>query len=277
MKPIVEGLMGDPTPEQIASNWNQVARRYAEHIDPMTALYAADVVELAKVGPDHRALDVASGFGAATLLAARRAKDVVAVDFSSEMCAALRERTESERASNVSVHEMDAQALDLPDDDFDATISSFGVMICPDRTKAFSEMARVTRPGGHLATSSWQAPPNNEWLQIFMTTVTTALPDADPPTPPPFMELADPDRFRSELETAGWSDVDVVDVTHQADWADADVAWAAIAESNPLFGPLLEQVPTEVATRIRSTFGDLIDERGDARLSAGAWIATGRA
>lgn len=269
--------MGDPTPEQIASNWNQVARRYAQHIDPMTALYAADVLELAKVGPDDRVLDVASGSGAATLLAARRAKDVVAVDFSSEMCAALRERIESEGARNVTVHEMDAQALDLPDNGIDATISSFGVMVCPDRIKAFGEMARATRPGGRLATSCWQAPPDNEWLQTFMTTVTTALPDADPPTPPPFMDLADPYRFRSELETAGWSDVDIVDVTHQAGWADADVAWAAIAESNPLFGPLLEQLPTEVTTKIRGTFGDLIDERGDARLSAGAWVATGRA
>lgn len=269
--------MGTPTPEQIAGNWNQVARRYAEHIDPMTALYAADVVELAEVGADDRVLDVASGFGAATLLAARRAKDVVAVDFSSAMCTALRERIEAEGASNVSVREMDAQALGLADDEFDATISSFGVMICPDRIKAFGEMARVTRPGGRLATSCWQAPPNNEWMQTFMITVTTALPDAAPPPPPPFMELADPERFRSELGAAGWSDVDVVDVTHQAAWADADAAWAAIAESNPLFGPLLEQLPTELAGKIRSTFGELIDERGDARLSAGAWIGTGRA
>ncbi len=110
-----------------------------------------------------------------------------------------------------------------------------------------------------------------------MTTVTTALPDADPPAPPPFMELADPDRFRSELETAGSFDIDLVDVTHQSDWADADAAWAAIAESNPLFGPLLEQLPSETATKIRGTFGDLVDGRGDAHLSAGAWIGTGRA
>jgi len=269
--------MVDPTPEQLAGNWNHVARRYGEHLDPMTALYAADVVEQAQVAEGDSVLDVASGFGAATLLAARSAERVVAVDFSSEMCAALRERTATEGASNVTVHEMDAQSLDLADDEFDATVSSFGVMICPDRNAAFSEMVRVTRPGGRLATSAWQAPPNNEWLQLFMTTVTTALPDVDPPTPPPFMELADPERFRSEVEAAGWSDVEIVDVSHQAAWADTEAAWAAIAESNPLFGPLLEQLPAEVARKIRDTFSALIDKRGDARLSAGAWIATGRA
>lgn len=269
--------MTDLAPEQQPGNWNQVARRYAEYIDPMTAQYAADAVDAADIREDQRVLDVASGFGAATRLAARRANEVVAIDFSSEMCAALRERLDDEGIDNVEVHEMDAQALDLPDDSFDAAVSSFGAMICPERTVAFAEMARVTRPGGRLATTAWQAPPNNEWLEIFMATVTTALPDADPPTPPPFMQLADPDRFRSELDSAGWSEVEIAGTTHRANWADAGAAWSAIAESNPLFGPLLQQLPDELTDRLRSTFAGLIDERGDAHLSAGAWIATGRA
>ena len=78
------------------------------------------------------------------------------------------------------------------------------------------------------------------------------------------------------MEAAGWRDVEIVGVTHRAGWPDADVAWAAIAEANPVFGPLLEQLPVEVAGEIRRTFGDLIDERGDAHLAAGAWIAHGR-
>lgn len=269
--------MADRTPEQIAGNWNRVARRYAEHIDPTTALYAADALGLADPAPEHRVLDVASGFGALTLLAARRTAEVVAVDFSSEMCAALRERAGAGGITNVTVHEMDAQALDLPDDHFDASLSSFGVMMCPDRTAAFTEMARVTRPGGSLVASAWQAPPHNDWLEIFVATVTRALPGADPPTPPPFMELADAERFRSEVEGAGWSGVDVVGVTHSAEWGSAESAWAAIAEANPLFGPLLEQLPDETVATLRSTFAGLIDERGDARLSASAWIAVGRA
>lgn len=269
--------MGDLTPEQIAGNWNLVARRYAEHIDPMTAQYAADAVELIGLTSDDRVVDVASGFGAATLLAAGRANEVVAVDFSSEMCTALRERTAGEEVSNVTVHEMDAQALGFADDDFDAALSSFGVMMCPDRAKAFAEMARVVRSGGRLAVTCWQAPPNNEWLELFITTVLTALPDAAPPTPPPFMELADPKRLRSEVEAAGWSEVEIADVTHRGEWADADAAWTAIAEANPLFGPLLDQLPDEFTNRLRTTFSGLIDDRGGAHLSAGAWIATGRA
>lgn len=269
--------MTDPTPEQVSGNWNQVAGKYAAHIDPVTAQYAADLVELAAVAAEDRVLDVASGFGATALLAAQRADEVVAVDFSSEMCAALTERARSEGVGNVTVREMDAQALDLPDDGFDVALSSFGVMICPDRVRAFAEMARATRPGGRLGTCVWQAPPNNEWLETFMATATRAMPDADPPTPPPFMELADPERLRSELAEAGWSDVEVADVTHRATWADDGEAWAAIAESNPLFGPMLSELPPELAERLRSTFAEVIDERGGAHLAAGSWIATGTA
>ncbi len=267
--------MSAPTPEQIAGNWDQVARSYAEHIDSTTARYAADTVRLAEVGSDDRVLDVASGPGAATLIAAPLAQDVLAIDFSAEMCVALRERVAAEGVGNVTVREMDAQALDLPDDHFDVALSSFGAMICPDRIRAFTEMARVTRSSGRLAVSCWQAPPNNDWLEIFMTTVVTAMPEADPPTPPAFMELADPDRFRSELSEAGWNNLQIVDITHQAEWADDATAWSALAEANPLFGPLLEQLPVEVVAAIRETFGTLFDERDGTPLSAGAWVARG--
>ena len=267
--------MSAPTPEQIAANWNQVARSYAEHIDSTTARYAADTVRLAEVGSEDRVIDVASGSGAATLLAAHSAQEVLAVDFSSEMCVALGERLAREGVGNVTVQEMDAQALDLPDDHVDVALSSFGAMICPDRTKAFSEMARVVRPSGRLAASCWQAPPNNDWLEIFMTTVTTALPDAEPPKPPQFMELADPDRFRAELTDAGWNDVQIIDITHSAEWSDAATAWSALAEANPIFGPMLEQLPDEVLASIRQTFRTLFDEREGEPLSAGAWVARG--
>jgi ubiquinone/menaquinone biosynthesis C-methylase UbiE len=268
--------MADTTPEQQSGSWNHVARRYAEHIDPMTAQYAADAVELV-VGSGDRVLDVASGYGAATLVAARRAGEVVAVDFSSEMCEALAERAEGEGVDNVVVREMDAQRLVVPDDGFDVSLSSFGAMMCPDRGQAFAEMARVTRPGGRLALVVWQAPPNNDWLQVMLQTLATALPDAGPPSPPTFIELADPDRLRSEVESAGWTDVEVVGSTHEATWADAGAAWSAIAESNPVFGPLLDELPFELVVTIRRTFDGLIEARGDARLSAGAWIATGTA
>lgn len=269
--------MSDTTPEQLAGNWNQVARLYADHIDPMTGQYAGDAVDLLDPGPDDRVLDVASGAGAATVIVARRAGEVVAADFSSVMVAGLQERVAAEGITNVTVEEMDAQALGFDDDGFDGAISVFGAMIVPDRVRAFAEMARVTRPGGRVVVTSWQAPPHNDWMAIFRETVQRAMPDADPPPPPHFMELADPDRFRDELAQAGLVDVELTSVTHQSSWASPAVAWAALAESNPVFGPALAQLDEAVVAHIRSTFDDVIDDHGGPHMTAGAHIATGRA
>ncbi len=45
----------------------------------------------------------------------------------------------------------DAQALDHPDDTFDACCMAFGIRNVPDRPKALGEMARVVRSGGRIA------------------------------------------------------------------------------------------------------------------------------
>lgn len=45
----------------------------------------------------------------------------------------------------------DAQAIEHPDDSFDACCMAFGIRNVPDRAKALREMARVVRPGGRVA------------------------------------------------------------------------------------------------------------------------------
>ena len=43
---------------------------------------------------------------------------------------------------------MDGQLLDLPDEHFDLSFSTFGLMFFPDWRKGVAELARVTRDGG---------------------------------------------------------------------------------------------------------------------------------
>lgn len=45
----------------------------------------------------------------------------------------------------------DAQALEYPDDTFDAVCIAFGIRNVTDRERALAEMARVCRPGGRVA------------------------------------------------------------------------------------------------------------------------------
>jgi demethylmenaquinone methyltransferase / 2-methoxy-6-polyprenyl-1,4-benzoquinol methylase len=102
-------------------------------------------VDLARVGPGSRALDVATGTGDLAIALARRGADVVGSDFSEGML-------DRARAKSGAVRWEQANALALPYDDnsFDAVTVGFGARNFSDLRGGLAEMTRVVRPGGRL-------------------------------------------------------------------------------------------------------------------------------
>lgn len=101
-----------------------------------------------------RVLDVAAGNGTATLAAARRWCDVVSTDFVPELLERGRARAEAE-GLDVSFRTADAEHLPFEDGEFDASISTYGVMFAPNHAAAAREMARVVRSGGQIGLANW--------------------------------------------------------------------------------------------------------------------------
>lgn len=110
--------------------------------------------ESADIRSNQSVLDVAAGNGNATLAAARRFANVTSTDYVGSLLQRGRERAEAERLP-VKFQEADAEALPFGDGEFDAVISTFGVMFAPDHAKAASEMLRVCRPGGKIGLANW--------------------------------------------------------------------------------------------------------------------------
>lgn len=110
--------------------------------------------EAVDVRAGERVLDVAAGNGNATLAAARRFADVTSTDYVPALLDKGRLRA---RAEGLSVQFEVADAEDLPfgDGDFDAVLSTFGVMFTPDQERAASEMIRVVRAGGRIGMANW--------------------------------------------------------------------------------------------------------------------------
>jgi SAM-dependent methyltransferase len=145
--------MTSPSPLATPEPWNLVASGY---VDENLVLFEAFAREALRLVPAQgEILDVAAGPGSLTLLAARTARRVHAVDFAPAMLAALQARADAAEVVNVEAQLADGQALPFPAARFDAVYSMFGLIFFPDRAKGLSELARVLRPGGAAVVSSW--------------------------------------------------------------------------------------------------------------------------
>ncbi|MCR6660304.1 MAG: methyltransferase domain-containing protein [Asticcacaulis sp.] len=102
----------------------------------------------------------------------------------------------------------DAMALPFANESFDLVFCQFGAMFFPDRAQAYREARRVLKAGGRFLFSVWDRIETN----VFADDVTNALARLLPADPPRFLARTphgyhDTTVIRSELETAGFSDV----------------------------------------------------------------------
>ncbi len=107
--------------------------------------------------PGSTVLDVAAGNGNATLAFARRWCAVTSTDYVDALLARGRARAEAE-ALDVTYRVADAEQLPFASGEFDAVVSTFGVMFAPNQAMAANEMLRVCRPGGAIGMANWTPP-----------------------------------------------------------------------------------------------------------------------
>jgi SAM-dependent methyltransferase len=101
-----------------------------------------------------RVLDVAAGNGNASLAAARRGCEVTATDYVEELLGGARRRADAD-GLKLETRVADAENLPFADGEFDAVLSTFGVMFVPDPERAAAELIRVCRPGGRIGLANW--------------------------------------------------------------------------------------------------------------------------
>ena len=146
--------MGRPLAERLGYNPLDLDRIPAASIDSFAGV--GYHTRLADINPGEFVLDLGSGSGMDTFVAslyAGSAGRVVGI----EMTDAQLEKAESLRMIGgfESISYVNGNLKDLPFDDqaFDVVISNGVINLCDDKSRAFSEAARVLRKGGRLALS----------------------------------------------------------------------------------------------------------------------------
>ncbi|MDH4148259.1 MAG: methyltransferase domain-containing protein [Acidimicrobiia bacterium] len=113
----------------------------------------ANPFSMGGIGPGERVVDVGSGAGLDSFVAASLAGPtgrVVGVDMTPEMLAKSRATASRLRLAEVEFREGLAEALPVEDGWADVVISNGVFNLCADKRAAFNEAWRVLRPGGRL-------------------------------------------------------------------------------------------------------------------------------
>jgi len=187
-----------------AEGWVRNERIFDAVFTPFTAA----IVGAADFGSARRVLDVGCGAGTMLEKALAAGVDAVGVDISPGMVEAA-----SRRVPEATVVVADAQTTDLlavaPGPPFDRVVSRFGVMFFADPTAAFANIRAATAPGARLVFVCWRESEVAMFgLGLRALSARLAEPPGRPiPGEPGPLGLADPDRTRETLTTAGWADV----------------------------------------------------------------------
>jgi SAM-dependent methyltransferase len=113
----------------------------------------ANPFSLGRLSPGERVLDVGSGAGTDSLVAAQMVGPggrVTGIDMTPEMVAKARAAAAQLGIEHVEFLQGEAEQLPFADASFDVVISNGVVDLIPDKDAVFAELFRVLEPGGRL-------------------------------------------------------------------------------------------------------------------------------
>jgi SAM-dependent methyltransferase len=108
---------------------------------------------LGRLTPGERVLDLGSGAGTDSLVAAQMVGadgSVTGIDMTPEMLAKARSAASTMGVTNVEFLESEAERLPFPDESFDVVVSNGVIDLVPDKDAVFAELFRVLVPGGRM-------------------------------------------------------------------------------------------------------------------------------
>jgi arsenite methyltransferase len=131
-------------PDELERVPDSVAQSFAGVANPFS---------LGRLEPGERVLDLGSGAGTDSLIAAMMvapAGSVTGVDMTPQMLRTARAGAAAAGLENVRFVEAEAERLPFPDSSFDVVISNGVIDLVPDKDAVFAELHRVLVPGGRL-------------------------------------------------------------------------------------------------------------------------------
>ncbi|MGZ5247513.1 MAG: bifunctional demethylmenaquinone methyltransferase/2-methoxy-6-polyprenyl-1,4-benzoquinol methylase UbiE [Flavitalea sp.] len=176
---------GENKKKQVASMFDQIAFKYDflnRFLSGGVDIYWRKLAirQLIDLNP-KKILDVATGTADLAITAHKylHPEKIVGIDISEGMLNLGREKIKKLGIEHIiELQTGDSEAINFPDDTFDAITVSFGVRNFEDLEKGLSEMYRVLKPGGKLVVLEFSKP-KQKWFSgiynLYMNVVTPGI------------------------------------------------------------------------------------------------------
>lgn len=240
--------------ERLMGRWSQLA--------------GATFIDWLEIPQGLRWLDVGCGNGAFSelLMGHCPPSALHGVDLSDAQIAYARTR---DALRNGEFRTGDAQSLPFDDNSFDVATMALVISFVPDPAKAVSEMTRVVRPGGWVASYMWDAPAGGLPAQpIAAGARALGLVAAASGIPGTVYSRAD---FETLWKGAGLEDVESCRIDIQTTYIDVDDFW----ESNTLLASpvtnMVKNLTTAGQERIKSYLAETLPKDGNGHITTGAF------
>ena len=262
-------LMADTSTKTLPDDITaQTASDYDQFFGPLYfEPYAIEVAKRIDLPGIAVVLEIAAGTGRVTRHIRERivpSAKLIASDISEEMLAVAKKKLGH---LDIDWQNIDAQELPFSDNSIDLVICCFGYMFVPDKPRAFAEVYRVLRPGGHFIFTTWDKLVNNPASYISRCIAEEYLEKPLPASDDLPTSMSDEMVIRSLLQASGFSKLSIEKVKLISVIPSAKQAALGFVKAGSVFDDVRKHKPhsiDEIKTRLEK---ELADQFGDAPMN----------
>lgn len=157
----------------------------------------------------------------------------------------------------------DAMDVALADASVDAAVAALVVHFMPEPAKGVAEMARVTRPGGLVATYAWDLSSGGfPYEPVYERMRAFGLPTSEPPHP----EAAEAGEMLRLWSAAGLEAIEQREITVTRPYRDFEQYWQT-AVTAPRLAVVLDKQPPEALAELKDSVRAILPPAPDGTVS----------